>query len=174
MSAIARALNTSYPIIIASRLCIPYTIGYSLSHRQMLELAPRLCPLELVSRYPDAPDTAINHHLLDAKAEKVFLRHQEDGELRYLWVKGVVPSFNGKPPPYRILPVDYERDPALEGLGEVRGACVVWPEQLYIPEWFYHRLNSVVKHSIEKNKLKKKNELELEKKKKQESMGAEH
>ncbi|KAJ7631720.1 hypothetical protein DFH06DRAFT_1337682 [Mycena polygramma] len=104
MSRLALALNMSYPITICSRLCIPYTIGYSLSHAQMLELAPRLCSLEIVSRYPDAPDTAINHHLSDTKVDEVFLRHREDGELRYLWVKCVIPSFNGKKPLNAIDP----------------------------------------------------------------------
>ncbi|KAJ7631727.1 hypothetical protein DFH06DRAFT_1337688 [Mycena polygramma] len=107
----------SYPIKIYSRPCIPFAIGYSLSYAQMLEMAPRLCAAEEIARFPNEPDVNLNRYFWKQKIQEVFLRHKEaDGEVRYLWVKGVRPSFDGKSPKCSIPPVDLKAYPALAGL----------------------------------------------------------
>lgn len=61
------------------------------------------------------------------KISQVFLPHREADGLYYLWVKGVLPSFNGRKPKSDIPPVDLKRCPDLVGLGHVMRRCIIWP-----------------------------------------------
>ncbi|KAJ7666262.1 hypothetical protein DFH06DRAFT_1323393 [Mycena polygramma] len=117
----------SYPILIRSRPCVPYVLGYSLNQEQMHRLAKSLCTPEQLSRHPDYPEFALNK--------------EADGGLYFLWVKGVIPSFNEQKPKIRVPPVDFNVYPELHGLGpEVKGRCIVWPHYFALPDWFRPRL----------------------------------
>ncbi|KAK7025870.1 hypothetical protein R3P38DRAFT_3531825 [Favolaschia claudopus] len=137
----------SYPISILSRPCIPFVIGYSVTHAQMVDLGTRLCTEEQQRKVPERPDVA---------KDEAVIRHQEpDGEIRYLWVKGVVPSFSGECPKVEVPPLDFSVYPTLEGLEDVRPRCIVWPNQLCVPDWFCPRLTSFVKFLAERREKKR-------------------
>ncbi|KAJ7689123.1 hypothetical protein B0H17DRAFT_1135181 [Mycena rosella] len=115
----------SYPIRIASSPCVPYVIGYSLNYTQAMELAPRLCTPEQLSINPPFPEVALNMYMESNNIQEGFLRYKE--VVYYLWIKGVLPSFDGKKPAFRIPPVDLERYPGLAGVGDVKPRCIKWP-----------------------------------------------
>ncbi|KAJ7666260.1 hypothetical protein DFH06DRAFT_270832 [Mycena polygramma] len=139
--------DMSYPIYIRSRPCVPYVMGFSLSQEQMVELAKHLCTDEERSHLPDCPEVALNKYLKAKELQEGFLPYREpDGVLRFLWIKGVIPSFNGQKPKLRLPPVDYEEYPFLEGMGEISSQCIMWPRYVALPDWFLPRLyNFVIK-----------------------------
>jgi hypothetical protein len=114
--------------LILSWPCIPYVIGYSLSYAQMLELAPRLCTPKQLALFPDHPQVALNQYMASSNKREAFLPYNEaDGFVFYLWIQGVLPSFNGKKPPIRVRPVNLERNPSLAGLRPAKGRGIKWP-----------------------------------------------
>ncbi|KAJ7863252.1 hypothetical protein B0H13DRAFT_2354247 [Mycena leptocephala] len=112
----------------------------------MLELAPRLCTPKQLVLFPDHPQVALNQYMASSNKREAFLPYDEaDGFVFYLWVQGVLPSFNGKKPPIRVRPVNLERNPSLVGT---------------FPEWFCPELTKFTQIRLEKGKKRK--ELEAE------------
>ncbi|KAJ7139669.1 hypothetical protein C8R44DRAFT_975430 [Mycena epipterygia] len=145
----------SYPIDILSSPCVPYVIGYSLNYSQMTQLVPKICTPDECRLVPDHPEVALNQHLVAVKTQEAFLPYKEtDGLIYYLWIKGVLPSFSGNKPTFKIPPVDLEMYPDLAGLGHVKRRCIVWPIYLAVPMWFYPRLTAYTRMQMEKQKIK--------------------
>ncbi|KAF7374857.1 hypothetical protein MSAN_00371700 [Mycena sanguinolenta] len=141
----------SYPITILGAPCIPYVIGYSLNYNQLCVAARVLCTTDQLNVAPDHPEFAMNLHLTEKGSEQLILRYKEgNGRYYYLWVKGVMPSFTGKKPAFRVPPVDYSRYPSLEGLGEVKPRCIQWPLRMAVPQWFPSRLESYTTLMLQK------------------------
>jgi hypothetical protein len=125
------ALTMSYPILALHPLCYrlqPHLLpdagaGAAALHSQTTRLVLRS------SRGRAEPIRVRS----SSKKQEAFLPYNEaDGFVCYLWVQGVLPSFNGKKPPIRVRPVNLEKYPSLAGLGTVKGGCMKWPMYLKI------------------------------------------
>ncbi|KAK7031424.1 hypothetical protein R3P38DRAFT_2923499 [Favolaschia claudopus] len=140
-------LRGSHPIIILSRLCVPFVIGYSLTQTQMETMRARLCTPEECLKFPKHPQVALNDYLTEkGKQEPIILHKSPDGETLYLWTKGILPSFSGERPKFQVPPLDLAKYPEFEGLGDVKPDCIEWPVYFDIPDWFYPRLTKYAKH----------------------------
>ncbi|KAJ7175345.1 hypothetical protein C8R46DRAFT_1078581 [Mycena filopes] len=140
--------GASHPIGIAGSPCTPYVVGYTLTLAQTHEVAKRLCGPRHLAMVPEHPDVGLNHHFHGAKIQEVILGFEDSGgppyTISYLWVKGVLPSFDATKPRITIPPVDFKAGPALEGVGPVRPQCMMWPYHIAVPLWFYPRLTNFV------------------------------
>ncbi|KAJ7163126.1 hypothetical protein C8R46DRAFT_1037116 [Mycena filopes] len=116
--------GASHPIGIAGSPCTPYVVGYTLTLAQTHEVAKRLCGPRHLAMVPEHPDVGLNHHFHEANIQEVILGFEDSGgppyTISYLWVKGVLPSFDATKPRITIPPVDFKACPALEGVGPTK------------------------------------------------------
>lgn len=105
---------------------IPYIFGPIFTHDQLRIFAESMCtPDELRdARYPE---TALNRLFRKAGIEECFVAYHESRQLMFLWVLGVVPSFDGKVPEFTIPALNLDVHPEMRGKEYSGSRCIEWP-----------------------------------------------
>ncbi|KAJ7918821.1 hypothetical protein B0H13DRAFT_1869166 [Mycena leptocephala] len=110
------------------------------------------CSAAEMKRFEGHPAAALNHSFKDSGIQEAFLPYEEaDGRVQYLWIRGVIPSFDGSEPSFPIPKFEAQGQCRID-LGVVKGKCLKWPSTVAVPVWFYPRLKNVIVKLLEKKK----------------------
>jgi hypothetical protein len=122
-----------------------------------------------MNRFEGHPAAALNHSFKDSGIQEAFLPYEEaDERVQYLWIRGVIPSFDGSEPSFPIPKFEAQGQCRID-LGVVEGKCLKWPSTVagtlvsrhrelqtdaayVVPVWFYPRLKNVIVKLLEKKK----------------------
>ena len=110
---------------------IPYVFGAALNSDQLRTLAELKCGATGIERYRGHHATALNNIYHEQGIQECFLLYREPGshENLYLWVQGVVPSFNGTKPTFDVPCLDYKY-PEMKSIGYIGLKCLAWPKYI--------------------------------------------
>jgi hypothetical protein len=109
----------------------PYVFGAVLNSDQLRTLAELKCGAKLIERCQGYHATALNHYCHDQGIQECFLLFGEPGsdDDLYLWVQGVVPSFNGTKPKFDLPCLDHKY-PEMKSIGYIGLKGFEWPSFL--------------------------------------------
>lgn len=109
----------------------PYVFGAVLNPEQLCALAEQKCGAEKIARHCGYHATALNNVYHEQGIQECFLHYAKPGsdESLYLWVQGVLPSFNRTKPIFDIPCLD-DSHPEMKSIGYVGLDCFAWPRTI--------------------------------------------